>query len=334
MPWFNFSFQDFAVSFLSVLFEGIPFLLLGSLIAGLVDVFLSPERMTRILPKRPGAAICMGGLLGLVFPMCECGSVVVIRRFLKKGLPLSCATAYMLGAPIVSPIVALSTWQAFSQSIDPAPLVMVSFRLGIGYMVAIAVGFVVHRIPFDRILQPSMLNATTRRKGLQVAASPEPSASTDLNELTRTASLPRRFLMAVRSATADFLDVAFFFIIGTAITSIFNTGIRQDVLIPFASSPLLSITSLMVLASLLALCSSTDAFVAWTFTAFSPAAKLAFLLFGPVFDLKLFWLYGLIFKRRFIVYLGLGLFVVIALLCWRLDALQILGPGANLYPRP
>ncbi len=328
MPWLNLNFQDFAVSFLSVLFEGIPFLLLGSLISGLVDVFVSPEQITRILPKRPGPAIFLSGLLGLVFPMCECGSVVVVRRFLKKGLPLSCATTYMLGAPIVSPIVALSTWQAFSQSTDPEPMAMVALRLGIGYLLAVAVGFVVYNLPQKAILQPGLLNsgAGGRRETLSVAT--EPQTGADLDTVLAQRSLGSRLIDSVRSATADFLDVAFFFVIGAAITSAFNTGIRQDVLSGFASSPLISISALMVLASLLALCSSTDAFVAWTFTAFSPAAKLAFLLFGPLFDLKLFWLYGLVFRKSFVVFLAIALFVIIGLLCWNLDASHVLSGGA------
>ena len=79
----------------------------------------------------------------------------------------------------------------------------------------------------------------------------------------------------------------------------------------------------MVLAAALALCSTTDAFVAASFTAFPFSAKLAFLVFGPVFDLKLFWLYGLIFKRRAVVVLSIALFVVIAFLCWQLSALKL-----------
>src|SRR6187431_1582412 len=114
MDWFRPSFPDFAFSFLSILFEGIPFLLLGSLISGLVDVFVSSERLSRLLPKNHVAAVLISGTLGLIFPMCECGSVIVIRRFIRKGLPISCAVTYMLGAPIVSPIVALSTFAAFS----------------------------------------------------------------------------------------------------------------------------------------------------------------------------------------------------------------------------
>src|SRR6478752_1511055 len=136
MSWFFFSFQDFAYSFLSVLMEGIPFLLLGSLISGLVDVFVSSERLSKILPKNPIGAILLSGLLGLVFPMCECGSVIVIRRFIQKGLPVACAITYMLGAPILSPIVALSTYAAFR---GQSPADMTAWRLGLGYAIAVAV---------------------------------------------------------------------------------------------------------------------------------------------------------------------------------------------------
>jgi uncharacterized membrane protein YraQ (UPF0718 family) len=317
MDWFKFSFPDFALSFLSVLFEGIPFLLLGSIISGLVDVFVSSERISKLLPKNPVAATLISGLLGLVLPMCECGSVVVIRRFIRKGLPLSCATAYMLGAPIVSPIVAVSTWSAFSAA---GPLTWTALRLGIGYALAVTVALIVHRLSPDKILQPQTA-AARKRGGLTRAAEPtaEPTQDgPDFSTMVSAASTPRKFLLAAQSATADFLDVAFFFVIGVAITSVFNTAISREALTPLASSTPLAIGSLMVVAALLALCSTTDAFVAWTFTAFAPQAKLAFMLFGPLFDLKLYWLYGMIFRRKFVVALAVGLFIAIFLLCWRI----------------
>lgn len=316
MDWFKFSFPDFAFSFLSVLFEGVPFLLLGSIIAGLVDVFVSSERISKMLPKNPVAAALVSAAMGLVFPMCECGSVIVIRRFIRKGLPLSAATAYMLGAPIVSPIVALSTWSAFSAS-DAGPLMWTSLRLGIGFAIAVGVALIVHRLSADKILQPQALGS--RRGGLTMAPAPT-GESQDFSALVAGASFPRKLLLAAQSATADFIDVGFFFVIGVGITSVFNTAISREAIEPFAANTPMAIASLMVLASLIALCSTTDAFVAWTFTAFAPQAKLAFMLFGPLFDLKLFWLYGVIFRRRFVLWLGVGLFAVIFLLCWRLPS--------------
>lgn len=327
MDWFHFKFPDFALSFLSVLFEGVPFLLLGSIISGVVDVFVSSERVSKVLPKNPIAAILMSGLLGLVFPMCECGSVIVIRRFIRKGFPVSCATAYMLAAPIVSPIVAISTYKAFSAS---EPGTWTWLRLGLGYLLAVGVAMIVHRIPADKILQSAPEESGSRRReGLSVAPVPAEETS-DFSAIVAQASVPKKLLLSIQSATADFLDVAFFFIIGVAITSVFNTAIDRSVIEPLARSMPLAIVSLMGLAALLALCSTTDAFVAWTFISFPPQAKLAFLLFGPLFDLKLFWLYGVIFKRRFVIALGIGLFLVIAVLCGRIPTELFEGDNSGL----
>ena len=312
---FNFAFGDFAKAFLSVLFEGVPFLLLGSIISGLVDVFVSSERVTKMLPRKPGPAIFMAGLLGLIFPMCECGSVIIVRRFIRKGVPVAVAMTYMLAAPIVSPIVALSTYKAFS---GQQPELMVALRLGFGFLIAVAFGLIVHQLPWRRILQRGIMpdDLPVRRTGLSIAGAP--GDAPDFSEIVAATSPLRRLVLAVQSATADFLDVAFYFVIGAGITSVFAVGINQEALAPLAEGqPLLSVITLMIVAALLALCSTTDAFVAATqFVPFSAASKLAFLLFGPVFDLKLFWLYGLIFKRRFVIIFSIALFVLIALICW------------------
>ena len=341
MPWFTFHLNDFAYSFLSVLFEGVPFLLLGSLISGLVDVFVSTERMQRLLPANRAAAICISGLLGLIFPMCECGSVIVIRRFIRKGLPLSVAVTYMLAAPIVSPLVAISTFAAFRGQNPTAALhvdatgfmkwyydhegaiIMTSLRLTIGYLVAIAVGFIVHRIPAGALLRPEMLATTPSRRRAGLSISAAPAEAQDFSAIVASANTPKKLLLAVQSSTSDFLEVAFFFVIGTAIASVFNTAVDQTVIQPLATNPPRAIAALMGLAIILSVCSTTDAFIAASFKAFPFAAKLGFLLFGPVFDLKLFWLYGILFKRRFVVLLGLGLFLIIWLISWRIAAMQL-----------
>ncbi len=319
MHWFTFNFNDFAYAFLSVLFEGAPFLLAGSLLSGFVDVFVSSERLERILPKAPAAAILLSGLLGIIFPMCECGNVVLIRRFIRKGLPLSCAVTYMLAAPIVSPLVALSTWTAFH---GQKAWEMTTLRLGIGYLVAIAGGMIVLRLRASSILRPEMMpeNASRKRSGLRISAAPTADdGGRDFSEIASAASFGRKILLAIQSATADFLDVAVFFIFGITIASLFNTAVNQQIILPFATHQPIAIIVLMVLAALIALCSTTSAFVAASFATFPPSAKLAFLVFGPVFDIKLFWLYGLIFRRKFVVILPICLFIVILFICWRVS---------------
>lgn len=317
MPPFSFHFNDFAFSFLSILLEGIPFLLLGSLISGAVDVFVSSERLARLLPRNSTVAVLLSGLLGLIFPMCECGSVVVIRRFIRKGLPLASAVSYMLAAPIVSPLVALSTFAAFK---GQNPILMTSLRVAIGYAIAVGIAFIVRQIRPERLLQDGLAAgpAAPSRAGLRTATEP---AAADFSDIAASASLRRKSLLVVQSATSDFLDVTFFFVIGAALTSVFNTAVnQQEVILPYAANPVTAIVALMGLAGILALCSTTDAFIAASLASFPMAAKLAFLLFGPLFDLKLFWLYGVIFKRRFVALLGLSLFVTIGLISWRIHA--------------
>ena len=75
--------QDFALAFLSILFEGAPFILLGTLISGFIDIYLPAGTMDRFLPKNRFLAVLTAGLLGAVFPVCECAVVPVIRRLVK-----------------------------------------------------------------------------------------------------------------------------------------------------------------------------------------------------------------------------------------------------------
>ena len=63
----------------------------------------------------------VAGLLGAVFPVCECAIVPVIRRLVKKGLPLACAITYMLSAPI--------TW-SFAAASNRTPVSWVTSKAG------------------------------------------------------------------------------------------------------------------------------------------------------------------------------------------------------------
>src|SRR5262249_10589875 len=88
--------------FLSILLEAMPFIVLGAVIAGFLEELVPQRLVTRFIPRNGVLAIGLSALLGLVFPMCECGIVPVMRRLLRKGLPLSCCVAYMLAGPIIN----------------------------------------------------------------------------------------------------------------------------------------------------------------------------------------------------------------------------------------
>lgn len=301
-PWFSFSLPDFSYAFLSVLLEGVPFILLGTLLSGLIDQFLPARLMTRLLPRNAFAAVCLGGVLGVVFPMCECGIVPVIRRLIAKGLPVSSAVAYMLAAPIVNPITAISTYAAFR---GQGAAEFTALRLGLGFFVAVLVGLAVLNLPIGAVLKKTILESVTLS-----------GPGSDVG--TRGLPLFRRLIGAMEAGVRDFLDVMVYFILGAGVASAFGTAVNQELFLPLSLDDRLAIPTMMALAGMLSLCSSSDAFIAATFVAFPAVAKLAFLVFGPMMDLKLAFIYSAVFTRRFVAMLALGLFVLIGLLCLRL----------------
>jgi hypothetical protein len=303
-PWFQFSLPDFQYSFLSILLEGAPFLLAGALLSGVLEEYLPPSLMTRLLPKNPRLAIVASAFLGLAIPVCECGIVPVVRRLLRKGLPVSCGVTYMLAAPIVNPLVILSTLAAFR---GQGAVEMACLRFALGIVVAISVGLACTRFAPFSILRPGILGPEKGRHHHQHG--PFEGGS--------------RLVNVAATATSDFLDVSVFFVLGAAVAALFGTAVNQEVILPLSTNLPLSITSLMGLASVLSVCSTTDAFIAATLTAFPMAAKLAFLVFGPMLDFKLLFLYGAAFSKRFILFLTLGLFLMIGLVCWRIGSLNL-----------
>ena len=303
--WFTFRIEDFSYAFLSVLLEGVPFILLGTLLSGVIDQFLPARWMTRFLPRNPFLAVCVSGLMGLIFPMCECGIVPVIRRLIAKGLPVSCGVTYMLAAPIVNPLVIVSTLAAFR---GQAALEMTFLRLGLAFFVAVIVGLAVHNLPIATVMKRRVLESMT--------LSPETSGGSSL-------PFGQRLVAALQTGVRDFLDVMVYFVCGVAVASVFSTAINQEMILPLALNNWLAVGSMMLLAGLLALCSTSDAFIAATFVAFSGVAKLAFLVFGPMMDLKLIFIYSSIFTNRFVFGLAVGLFVLIGLLCVRLAVLGL-----------
>jgi uncharacterized protein len=337
VSWFTFNLYDFSISFLSILLEGVPFMFIGTLLSGMIDAFVPSERMQRLLPRNPLAAITLSGLLGVIFPMCECGVVPVIRRLVSKGLPVSCALTYLLAAPIVNPVVALSTYAAFR---GQHPLQVASLRLVMGFGVAILCGLVVRPLSLSTVLNKEMLaslrpqakrrtepvlvgahHGSASRESFHLAVFSPEEVLEEHDHVQAEKTFANKILGALRCAAFDFLDVGFYLVIGAAIASVFNTAVDREVLLPLASHHPLAIGGMMILALLLSLCSTSDAFIAANFLTFPLAAKLSFMVLGPMMDLKLLFMYGLVFKKRFTYSLALGLFLFIGALCLALSPL-------------
>jgi uncharacterized membrane protein YraQ (UPF0718 family) len=283
--------------FSGLLVEAIPFILLGAAVSAAIEVFLSDGAFRRFSgaprPVQVGAA-AFGGML---FPVCECGSVPVARRLLLRGLTPAAAVTFMLAAPIVNPVVILSTVFAF-QGRDILPL-MVGARVGLGLAVAIVGGLVASR-------------------ALTAALHDAPSCAHD-HHGRATSSKPARF---VGHLSADFTFMLRFMLIGALVAACIQTLVPPAAIEQVASSAVLAIGAMMLLAFALSLCSESDAILISSFTQFSPASQLAFLVFGPMVDTKLVALYAGSFGRRFVQLLVPTVGIATFLGCLWIEALD------------
>tara|TARA_B100000927_G_scaffold55594_3_gene42563 strand:+ start:31240 stop:32202 length:963 start_codon:yes stop_codon:yes gene_type:complete len=307
-------FTDFCYLFLSIILEGAPFILLGTLISGFIDAYLPPGLIDRWLPKNKPLAVIFSGLLGFVFPVCECAVVPVIRRLIRKGLPVSCAITYMLSAPIINPIVVISTMKAFDSSIGQfslrqaeitdamGPGFMTASRLMIAFLVTVGVGLIILKFRPGAILKPTVLPKKNGDGGHGH------SHDAELGKLDRLA-------LAMRTTMRDFMETAMYFTIGVAITAVFKAYVTDDLIILFNQSEVTGIGLMMILAFVLSLCSTSDAFIAANFPV-PQSAKLAFLVFGPMMDVKLVFMYLSVFRSRFVTLLALSIFIAIGVLSY------------------
>lgn len=291
--------QDFVVTFSSVLWEAMPFIVLGALIAGILEELLPQQAMAKIIPRSALPAAMIGGLLGLVFPMCECGIVVVMRRLLRKGLPLSCCIAYMLAGPIVNIVVLLSTYVAFG-GLNPDRGIsyeMVALRAGLGFAVAVVTGIVVHFVQQKhgtaKLLKPLAMPPA--------ASLPMAGGNAAIEEAAPKKTVMQRLSNISQTSLHDFLDITVFLILGAALAAVAKLYINPEDLTTMShEQPYLAIPAMMGMAVLMSLCSEADAFVAASFTEMSVSSKLAFLVLGPMLDLKLLLMYTRVFRGRLI----------------------------------
>jgi uncharacterized membrane protein YraQ (UPF0718 family) len=298
--------KNFVITFTSILYEALPFIVFGAIIAGIVEELIPQRLIARLIPRNRILAIAIGGFLGLPSPMCDCGILVVVRRLLRKGVPLSCCVCYLLAGPIINVVTMLSTRVAFSgmeKFTDSAGQLtyqiggdgMMWLRVGLGFLVAFVTALIVEwqyrKHGPEKLLTP--LAVPTGKTDL-------PDDEENGEEAAPCRTLFQRLNNITEIALHDFVDVMVFLILGALLAALGRLLLKDQLEILSRSYPVFAIAIMMGLAIVLCICSQADAFVAASFVTLRPAAKLAFLVLGPMLDFKLYAMYTRVFRPRLI----------------------------------
>ncbi len=277
----------FSTRFLGIFIEAVAFLLLGTLISGLLEVFVTNDDVVKLMPRNPIAATIAGSMLGFLFPVCECGVVPVTRRLFQKGLPVSVGITFLLAAPVMNPIVLASTYAAFGFG----PILI--GRYVISWVMAVSIGllFSFQNHP-QRLINPSALALISGG-----------SAEATTVPMQRMALVPG-FKKALKLAGDEFFEMGRYLVVGCFLAALMGTLVTQQQLQALASNPVNSVLVMAGLAFVLSLCSTVDAFVALGFArTFTTGSILTFLTFGPMVDIKTTSMYLGTFRRKTVFYM-------------------------------
>ena len=248
--------------FLSVMIEALPFVMIGSIISGFIDVYVTPDIVHSHLPKNKLARILFGTFIGFFFPSCECGIVPIVNRFLEKKVPTYTAVPFLATAPVINPIVLFATYTAFGNSIRFA-----LFRALGSVLVALVLGIFWGFFSKDPIIKD------------HTAVHHEHNFS----DKTGWSKVGYAFIQAID----EFFDTGRYLIFGCLFASFVQVYVPTYILTRIGHQSVTAILLMMLLAFLLSLCSEADAFIGSSFlSSFGFAPVMAFLVIGPMIDIK------------------------------------------------
>lgn len=294
--------------FLGILFEALPFVLIGVLVSSILHVFVSSEQLLRWLPKNTVGRMLFASCLGFLFPVCECGNVPVAKRLMLKGVPPYVAIMFLLAAPVVNPVVIVATMAAFRASPD-----IVVWRVVLTLIITWIVGWALRKARFEDVASHALqkthaehLHESRQRSECHEHADHAHAGEHCHIEHHEGQKTPmrqrlRHFVANALNETTEMLGVLMF---GAFLASCIQLLMPRGVLMTLAADSLSSIVSMQVMAFIISICSNVDAFfILGLSTSLASPAILAFLVFGPMVDIKALVMLSRVFTSSLLVLL-------------------------------
>ncbi|WP_154985594.1 permease [Paenibacillus xylanexedens] len=315
--WNSETLQNIKTVFVSIFLEAAPFLLMGVFLSSLMQWFVSEEMVRRLTPKHPVGGVLVAGLLGIIFPICECGMIPVVRRLMHKGMPAYIAVTFILSGPVVNPIVFTATLMAF-----PSHPEITIARMGLAFTVAAAVGGLVYvfvkRNPLR--MPKTVVTEVKTHPGFKMASSAHSHSHGGNHDHHHSHKKDWRSFFI--HAGEEFVDMSKYLVIGALITACIQTFVSRSDLVALGNGPVASYVFMMGFAYVLSLCSTSDAFVASAFShTFALGPLISFLVLGPMLDFKSTLMLLSTFRTHFVIGLSLAIILLVFAGSWLVNFL-------------
>ena len=275
--------QDFITLSLGVIIEALPFVMLGVFFSIAVRLWLPHDWLIKYLPKQPFLRRALISLLGVFMPVCECGNVPLARGLLAKGLTQAESLTFLLAAPILNPVTIITTQQAFSDD----NTVLIARILG-GFLIANLIGWIYSSTRQDAMLRPEFIAICKEKKD-------------NSNKLVDA-------LHFFKHETRSMMPAL---VIGAMVAGFIQVVVPRETILLLGNSPAWSVLVMAVLAFVVSICSSVDAFFALAFRgSFTSGSLVSFLTFGPMIDVKMLSLMRTTYRRNILLQVSLLVFLM------------------------
>ena len=302
--------KNVAIIFISIFFESLPFLLLGAFISSIIETYVSDETMAKLIPKNKILGSIVGVCLGFFLPACDCAVIPVSKRLIKKKVPINVAVSFMLASPIINPVVLLSTYQAFYRT-NPE---IFWFRFGLGISIALVIGIIMG-IFFGKqevITNNSDDDCCCECHEVEEGFEDLEEDDCHCHRHNEKHTLKGDFLSICKHTALDMFEVVKYLMFGALIASSVQVLLPRNILAYFNKNTILGIIVLMLFAYLISLCSTSDSFVGKSLLSiFGKSSIIAYLLLGPMIDIKNTFVLMGNYKKNFVITLISLIFIII-----------------------
>lgn len=286
---------------LSIILQALPFILIGVFASSLIQFLLREEWIAKFAPRNGLTGVIVGSLLGLFFPVCDCGVMPVARSLARKGVSMQTSFAYLLTAPVINPVVILATAMAFQWNWSFV-ILRVCGTFVVGAVTAFFIGCLFKPEHFGLPQNhgkeehlPAPLRQRFLTPGLTLKHSHEQVNHSE-----------KQTIHAIFLHAADeFFDIGGYLILSAFLAAVIQVWLPKGILFQVIATPYLAIAAMMILAISMSLCSEADAFVARVLAnQFPLGSVLAFLIIGQILDLRNIILFGRNFRPSLFVFIA------------------------------
>lgn len=250
--------MEYLINFLDAIWgiflEMSPYLLLGFLIAGILNVVVTKKLVTRYLGKRGIWSSIKAAILGVPLPLCSCGVIPTGISFRKNGASAGATNSFLISTPqtgVDSMMITYSMMNIYWAILRPIA----------AFVTGIAGGIIT-----DKLVKDDPITA-------QTVEQIEPSIAAD--------SIFKRIF---RYAFIDLLsDISRQLLLGIVLAVLFMLLIPPNLFTEYLHSPLINMVIILVISVPLYVCATGSVPIAASFllVGMSPGAVLVFLMAGP-----------------------------------------------------